>query len=148
MTHSPINRRAAAVAAALALSVAASAAPAVARPFNVTANGSMVPANSPNTASQANPSTGVHGTAPTIVRFTARDGGFDWGDAGIGAAGALGLSALAIATGLAITSSRRRTPSTANPEHGATPHQRAAGDANRRSHSQSRLVSDRQEALK
>ena len=84
--------------------------------------------------------------AVRIVRVPA-PGGFDWSDAGIGAAGALGLSTLAIATGLAITSSRRRTPGTANPERGATP-QKGAGDANPRSHPQSRLISDHKEAIK
>ncbi|HYB30247.1 MAG TPA: hypothetical protein VEF89_26820 [Solirubrobacteraceae bacterium] len=115
MTHSPITRRAAAVAAALALSVAGSAAPAVARPFNITANGSMVPAGSPNTASQASPSTDVYGTAPTIVRVTARDSGFDWGDAGIGAAGGLALSMTALGCGLAVSQrhGRRTRHSTA-----------------------------------
>ena len=85
--------------------------------------------------------------AVQIVRVAA-PGGFDWGDAGIGAAGALGLSTLAIGTGLAITGSRHYAPSTANPEHGARPHQKAAGDASQRSHPKSRLVSDHQEATK
>jgi len=44
--------------------------------------------------------------AVQIVRVSA-PGGFDWANAGIGAAGALGLSTLAIGGGLAIT--RRRT---------------------------------------
>jgi hypothetical protein len=103
MTRSPINRRTAAVAAALVLSVAGSAAPAVARPFEITPNGSIVPAGSPNIASQASPSTGVLGTAPAIVRVTARDNGFDWGDAGIGAAGGLALSMTALGCGLAVS---------------------------------------------
>ena len=107
--------------------------------------GALVPATA-SARLELNPTTPPE-PAVQIVRVSA-PGGFDWGDAGIGAAGALGLSTLAIATGLAITSSRRRAPSTANPEHGATPHQQAAGDANRRSPSQSRLVSDHQEATK
>jgi hypothetical protein len=42
-----------------------------------------------------------------IVRVTAPSGGFDWGDAGIGAAGGLALSMLGI--GAALTLSQRRT---------------------------------------
>jgi hypothetical protein len=45
--------------------------------------------------------------AVQIVRVTA-PGGFDWGDAGIGAAGGLGLSMLAIGGGLVITQRRER----------------------------------------
>jgi hypothetical protein len=42
-----------------------------------------------------------------IVRVPA-PGGFDWGDAGIGAAGGLGLSMLAIGGGLVIAQRRER----------------------------------------
>jgi hypothetical protein len=45
---------------------------------------------------------------PIIVRATVPKGGFDWGDAGIGAAAALGLSMLALAGALAITQHRAR----------------------------------------
>ena len=45
-------------------------------------------------------------TRPTIIRVTA-PGGFAWGDAGIGAAGAIGLSMLAL--GLALVVLQRRT---------------------------------------
>ena len=45
-------------------------------------------------------------TSPTIIRVTA-PGGFAWGDAGIGAAGAIGLAMLAL--GLALVVSQRRT---------------------------------------
>lgn len=45
---------------------------------------------------------------PIIVRATVAKGGFDWGDAGIGAAAALGLSTLALAGALAITQRRAR----------------------------------------
>jgi hypothetical protein len=44
----------------------------------------------------------------TIVRVINPSTGFDWGDAGIGAAGALGLMALAVSGGLAITERRAR----------------------------------------
>jgi hypothetical protein len=82
-----------------------------------------------------------------IVRVSA-PGGFDWGDAGIGAAGALGLSMLAIGGGLAIAARRHRTPDTSDPRHGAIPHQEAAGDLSRGSDSKSKLVLDQQEAVK
>jgi hypothetical protein len=45
-------------------------------------------------------------TSPTIIRVTT-PGGFAWGDAGIGAAGAIGLSMLAL--GLALVVLQRRT---------------------------------------
>jgi len=45
--------------------------------------------------------------APTIVRVTERSGGVDWGDAGIGAAGALGL--IFAATGGGLLLARRRS---------------------------------------
>ena len=49
---------------------------------------------------------GTPNTPPTIIRVTAPSG-FAWGDAGIGAAGAIGLSMLAL--GLALVVSQRRT---------------------------------------
>jgi hypothetical protein len=48
--------------------------------------------------------------AVQIVRLPA-PGGFDWGDAGIGAAGGFGLSMLAIGGGLVITQRRDRRTS-------------------------------------
>ena len=54
------------------------------------------------------------GTPAVIVRVSSAKGGFDWGDAGIGAAGALGLSLAALAGGLAVSQRRaRRTGSAA-----------------------------------
>jgi hypothetical protein len=44
--------------------------------------------------------------SPAIVRVVAPDGGFDWGDAGVGAAGGLALSILALGAALAITQRR------------------------------------------
>ena len=56
----------------------------------------------------------VAGTPAVIVRVSSANGGFDWGDAGIGAAGALGLSLVALAGGLAVSQRRaRRTGSAA-----------------------------------
>jgi hypothetical protein len=51
-----------------------------------------------------------HQPAVQIVRVPA-SGGFDWGDAGIGAAGGFGLSMLAIGGGLVITQRRDRRTS-------------------------------------
>jgi hypothetical protein len=91
-------------------------------------------------------------TTPTqpavqIIRVSAPSG-FDWSDATIGAAGALGLSTLAIGSGLLMAARRRQTPSAADPGHLATPHQQAAGDAGRLSDLQSKLEVDQQEAVK
>jgi hypothetical protein len=47
----------------------------------------------------------------TIVRVTTPAGGFDWADAGIGAAGGFALTLLGV--GAALTISGRRTPPTA-----------------------------------
>jgi hypothetical protein len=50
-----------------------------------------------------------HSTPPaTVVRVSPTNGGFDWADAGIGAAGGLALSMLGLGTVLAV--SQRRTP--------------------------------------
>jgi hypothetical protein len=48
--------------------------------------------------------------AVQVVRVSA-PGGFDWGDASIGAAGGFGLSVLAIGGGLVIAQRRGRRPS-------------------------------------
>ena len=46
--------------------------------------------------------------SPTFVRVIAPSRGFDWGDAGIGAAGALGLAFLVVGGALAISQRRAR----------------------------------------
>jgi hypothetical protein len=160
---------------ALALALAASATPASARPFDLNANGSNVPAGSANLQAPSRPtgvppilaaskpsqraalrqaqqqerlayiarhepssaryssaemnayadatptavpSTGPRsevgsgggypiGTPATVVRVLAHGGGFDWGDAGIGAAGGLGLALLGVAAAFAISQQRR-----------------------------------------
>jgi hypothetical protein len=45
---------------------------------------------------------------PQVVEVSAPSGGFDWGDAGIGAAGMLGLFSIAAGSALMITGRRRR----------------------------------------
>ena len=49
---------------------------------------------------------------PTVVRVTPSGDGFDWGDAGIGAGGALALITLAIGGTLGATNIRRRATHT------------------------------------
>jgi hypothetical protein len=98
--------------------------------------------NLPRARTTPSPQPGVQ-----IVRVSA-PGGFDWGDAGIGAAGALGLSMLAIGGGLVLAARRHRTPDTSDPRHGAIPHQEAAGDLGRGPDPEPKLVLDQQEALK
>jgi hypothetical protein len=56
--------------------------------------------------------------APVVVQVTAPNAGFDWGDAAIGAAAALGLSMIALAAAVAI--SQRRARRTEQPPGGIT----------------------------
>jgi hypothetical protein len=94
-----------------ALALATAAGPAVAMPDDVTANGSHVPAGSPSVSHQVTQSAP---TAPTIVRVSAPTGSFDWGDAGIGAAGGFAISMIAIG-GAFVTSQRRSRRSDSTP---------------------------------
>jgi hypothetical protein len=96
----------------VSLALALSAAPAVAKQFDVNANGSMVPAGSLSLNSQPTKPTPAQATAPTVIRIVAHDRGFDWGDAGVGATGGLALSLVALGGGLAL-SQRRGGQSTA-----------------------------------
>jgi hypothetical protein len=98
MARSPINRHVVTVAAALALSLAGAAAPAIARPLEITPNGTLVLAG-PATATQTTPSTGAQAVPPAIAGVN----GFDWGDAGIGALGGLALTMTALGGGLAVS---------------------------------------------
>ena len=68
---------------------------------------SMVPATSTSTtvASRAKVS-----DAPPVVRLVAPANGFDWGDAGIGAAAGLALSMIGLGGALAVTRRTRHTP--------------------------------------
>ena len=92
------------------LGFAISGAPALAHETNLTANGSLVPAGSPSVAGPAT----VPAAPPTIVRVSASNGGFDWGDAGIGAGGGFALSMIGL--GGALIASQRRERRT----HGTT----------------------------
>jgi hypothetical protein len=108
------NRMATGIAVALALG--ASAAPASARPaqfapFEVPAASTRAasPEASTRAAVQAASTRAalqaVSPAAPAIVRVTPSNGGFDWTDAGIGAAGGLALAA--IGGGLAVSQRRK-----------------------------------------
>jgi hypothetical protein len=97
-----------AIGAVLALALGASAAPALAVPFDINANGSEVPAGSPSMRIPVATPTSAVSTAPTIVRVTAPGSGFDWGDAGIGAAGGFALSMAGLGAALAISQNRAR----------------------------------------
>jgi hypothetical protein len=59
------------------------------------------------------------GTAAPVVRVTSPSTGFDWGDAGIGAAGGIALSMIGLGGALAVSQNRgrrtRRTRTTALP---------------------------------
>jgi len=71
-----------------------------------------------------------HPTGPApAVRVVHASGGFDWGDAGIGAAGGAGVSLLAIAGAAGMASRRRRTagPARVGERHSAEPLAIAAG---------------------
>jgi hypothetical protein len=103
--------------AVLALALATSSAPASARTFDLNANGSYVQAGAARAQAGGQATTPIHSvsTSPTIVRVTARNGGFDWGDAGIGAAGGLALSLVGLGGALAMSQHRTRRAPTPQP---------------------------------
>lgn len=89
----------------IALALGATAAPAYARPFDINSQGSFVPAGRAGVPAQhqaADPS-----LSAATVHYTG-DGGFDWGDAGIGAAGGLALSMVGAGGALALSQRRAR----------------------------------------
>jgi hypothetical protein len=109
-------------AALAALALGASATPALAMPYRLDGGGSFAPAHT--TASTSPPRSATAGgdflapAAPPpvvraeVVRVQAPKSGFDWGDAGIGAAGAVGLAALTGGGALVIAQRRTRRPTT------------------------------------
>jgi hypothetical protein len=91
------------LAVTVALTLAAGAPAALANPTHE----HYGPAGRPNQEKQIN--TGRSMSAPpTIVRINSQSDGFDWSDAGIGAAGGFALSMIGI--GGALVVSQRRTP--------------------------------------
>ena len=66
----------------------------------------------PNSAKYSTAETNAYPIRSGVVRVAATNGGFDWGDAGIGAAGGLVLSIVAIGGGLVLVQRRPRTDKT------------------------------------
>jgi hypothetical protein len=92
-------------------------------------------------------STPSHQPAVQIVRVST-PGGFDWGDASIGAAGALGLSMAAIGGGLVIAARRTRAPARVRSRPRRNAPEQAAGDLNQGPHPKPNHSLDQQEAVK
>jgi hypothetical protein len=90
---------------ALTLALAVLAAPAFARTFDLTANGSYVPSGAATTQG-TKPSHSV--SPPAVIVRVAAPSGFDWGDAGIGAAGGLALAMVGLGGTVAVSQSRAR----------------------------------------
>lgn len=85
--------------------------------------------------------------AVKIVRVST-PGGFDWGDASIGAAGALGLSMAAIGGGLVIAARRTQAPAHFGSRAPRNALEQAAGDLSRGPDPKPNHSLDQQEAVK
>ncbi|MDQ6819814.1 MAG: hypothetical protein M3076_05650 [Actinomycetota bacterium] len=99
----------------LALALGASAAPASARPFDINPNGSYVPAGSVSMQAPSRSATPIVPAGTSNLRsarptVASSPDGFQWGGAGIGAAGGVVLSMIGVGGALAM--SQRRTRST------------------------------------
>jgi hypothetical protein len=107
-------------AALAALALGASASPASAMPYGLNGGGSFAPAH--GTASTSPPTSATAGgdfSAPAAPPPTASvpgvatpQVGFDWGDAGIGAAAGFALALVGLGATLVITQHRTRRPTT------------------------------------
>ena len=100
---STIHRTGAALALTFALAVIA--APASARQFEVNEHGSYV-APGAASARATRPSRSV--SPPAVIVRVAAPTGFDWGDAGIGAAGGLALAMVGLGGVVAVSQGRAR----------------------------------------
>jgi hypothetical protein len=96
---------------ALTLALAVIAAPAFARTFELNANGSYVPSGSASVRA-TQPSHSAR--PPAVIVRVAGPSGFDWGDAGIGAAGGLALAMVGLGGWVAVSQSRTRRTSRTN----------------------------------
>ena len=110
--------------AALILSLTAAGAPAASAAAYSRQDKSIVPATNPTSATvysrqdkstvpASSPSTPAASTAkvtaaPPVVRVQAPANGFDWGDAGIGAAGGVALALIGLGGALAVSQHRNR----------------------------------------
>ena len=94
------------------------------------------------------PATSTRSPPPAvqIVRVSTHDG-FDWGDASIGAAGALGLSMVAIGGGLVIAARRTRSPARVGSRARRNALEQAAGDLSRGPDPKPNHSLDQQEAV-
>ena len=88
-----------------ALALAALATPAFARTLDLNANGSNVPSGAAS-AQATKPSHFV--SPPAVIVRVAAPGGFDWVDAGIGAAGGIALAMVGVGGTVAVSQSRAR----------------------------------------
>ena len=110
------------LAALVALALVATATPASARPIDLNGQGSFLPAGKPVPAAVysrpdksmialSSPSSADIAAKATVpqaaVRIQTPQTGFDWGDAGIGAAGGIGITMLAAGGGLLAVRMRR-----------------------------------------
>lgn len=97
---------------AVTLVLATGAATASARPFDLDGNGSYMPAPSASVQAPNQGTAPTHAASgsPMTVRVVARDSGFDWGDAGIGAAGGVALSMIGVGGALSLSHHRTRRP--------------------------------------
>jgi hypothetical protein len=98
---------------ALMLALAVIAAPASARPFDLNANGSYVPATTTTNSGARSDVSSTNGydfarVPSSVVRIVSGDTGFDWGDAGIGAAGGLALAMVGLGGAVVVSQSRAR----------------------------------------
>lgn len=103
---------------ALMLALAVIAAPASARPFDLNANGSYVPATTTTNSGARSDVSSTNGydfarVPSSVVRIVSGDTGFDWGDAGIGAAGGFALSMIGIGGALVVSQRHTRRSDTA-----------------------------------
>jgi hypothetical protein len=72
--------------------------------------GAIIPATATAMPNQSNPGGASFTVARgPVVRITTPASGFDWGDAGIGAAGGLAIAILGVGGGLVITHRPRRS---------------------------------------
>ena len=124
MTHARTNHIAAIILAlTIALALTTITAPASARTFYFNSTGSMVqqslpagvaPAHDATTQAVAAAGAGYgYGATPGVVVVATPPVGFDWGDAGIGAAAGFALAMLGLGGALAITRRQRRDRHTA-----------------------------------
>ncbi|MDQ6835209.1 MAG: hypothetical protein M3016_03390 [Actinomycetota bacterium] len=96
------------IGALLAVALGTSAAPAWALP-DANSGGSHValqPVASTRAALEAAKASAPVSPPPTVVRVTAHSSGFDWADAGIGAAGGVALSIVCLGGALAVSQHR------------------------------------------